>query len=136
MRRKVVFEREADGWWLASVPSVSGCRTQGRSLAQTRERIKEALTVSLDEPEETELVEEVKLPKSISGLLVMVTSARKNAETAEARALSLNAKAARALTGVWGVSLRDAAELLGLSHQRVAQILEAQKPARRVEARH
>ena len=128
MRRKVIFEREADGGWLVSVPSVRGCHTQGRSLAQARERIKEALAVSLDAPEVTELIEERKLPKRISGLLVRLSEAQKGAAVAQARALALNARAALTLTGTWGVSLRDAAELVGLSHQRVAQILEEQRP--------
>lgn len=135
MRRKVVFEREPDGWWLASVPSVRGCHTQGRSLAQARERIKQALAVSLDKPEKTELVEERKLPKRISGLLLTLSEAQREAVAAQAHAAVLNAQAAVALTGDWGVSLRDAAELLQLSHQRVAQILEGKKPARRIAAR-
>jgi predicted RNase H-like HicB family nuclease len=47
-RRRATFERDADGWWVASVPSVPGCHTQGRTLAQARERLKEALAVSVE----------------------------------------------------------------------------------------
>ncbi len=128
MKRKVNFEREPDGWWVASVPGVPGCHTQGRSLAQARERIKEALAVSLNHAEEPEIVERLKLPKSVESLLALVRSARKTAKGAEVRSHALNARAARTLTSAWGVSLRDAADLLGLSHQRVAQILEADRP--------
>jgi predicted RNase H-like HicB family nuclease len=47
-RRRAIFERDATGWWVASVPSVAGCHTQGRTLAQARERLKEALAVSVE----------------------------------------------------------------------------------------
>ena len=47
----VVYQRDADGCWAASVPSVRGCRTQGRSLSQTRERIREALSLFAKDPQ-------------------------------------------------------------------------------------
>ncbi len=34
-----------DGWWLATVQGVNGCLTQGSSIRQTRERIREALSL-------------------------------------------------------------------------------------------
>lgn len=134
MRHKVVFRRDPDGWWLATVPAVPGCHTQGRSLAQARERIKEALAVSLDSTDEPEVLEELKLPKRIKVSIFYARRAREAAETAQQKACALNAKAAQALTESWGVSLRDAADLLDLSHQRVAQILDHKKAARRRHA--
>jgi predicted RNase H-like HicB family nuclease len=122
---KAVFEREPDGWWIAYVPSVPGCHTQGRTLAQARERIKESVAVSLDDPVPV-LLQEVRLPKKIEGVLLTLKAARVKADDAEAKANEASKRAAR-LLDEWGVSLRDAGELLGLSHQRVAQILEGKR---------
>ena len=122
-RRRAIFERDADGWWVASVPTVAGCHTQGRTLAQARERLKEALAVSV-EGDLPELIEEVRLPKDALVVLGDFKLSREEAQRAAERAAVLTQRAAVILTHDVRVSLRDAAELLGLSHQRVAQIIE------------
>lgn len=38
------YECGHDGWWRASVKELDGCSTQGRSVAQARARILEAMT--------------------------------------------------------------------------------------------
>src|SRR5687767_2512437 len=40
---RVTYERDPAGWWVAAVREVPGCHTQGRTLAQARRRIREAL---------------------------------------------------------------------------------------------
>ena len=125
--RRAVFERDAEGWWVASVPSVPGCHTQGRTLAQARERLRDALGVSVEGEQIPELSEQVRLPRNVDLILTSFRTRRASAETALARANEVTRRAAVVLTGQWGVSLRDAADLLGLSHQRVAQLLEAER---------
>ena len=52
----VVVERDADGFYVASVPALHGCHTQARSLDELMERIKEAIALCLEvegEPGET-----------------------------------------------------------------------------------
>jgi predicted RNase H-like HicB family nuclease len=44
----VVVERDADGYYVASVPSLPGCHTQAKSLDDLMERIREAIAVCLD----------------------------------------------------------------------------------------
>lgn len=44
----VVLERDADGIYVASVPSLHGCHTQARSLDELMERIKEAIALCLE----------------------------------------------------------------------------------------
>lgn len=43
-----VIERDEDGWYIASVPTLQGCHTQAQSLDELSERIKEAILLCLD----------------------------------------------------------------------------------------
>lgn len=45
----VVIERDEDGYLVGSVPSLTGCHTQARSLDQLIERMKEAILLCLEE---------------------------------------------------------------------------------------
>ncbi len=44
----VVVERDAEGYFVASVPALPGCHTQARSRAELDERIREAIEVCLE----------------------------------------------------------------------------------------
>lgn len=44
----VVVERDEDGYYVASVPSLPGCHTQARSLDKLMERVKEAIELCLE----------------------------------------------------------------------------------------
>ena len=44
----VVVEKDSDGFFVASVPALSGCHTQARSLDEMMERIKEAIKLCLE----------------------------------------------------------------------------------------
>lgn len=50
----VVIERDAEGYYVASVPSLRGCHTQARSLDELVERIREAIALCLEVQEEEE----------------------------------------------------------------------------------
>lgn len=39
----VIIEQDEDGMYVATVPSISGCYTQGRTVEQVMERIREAI---------------------------------------------------------------------------------------------
>lgn len=45
---KVLIEQDEDGWYVASVPELPGCYTQGKTLEVTRTRIKEVIELVLD----------------------------------------------------------------------------------------
>lgn len=45
---KVIIEQDEDGWFVASVPELPGCYTQGKTLEQVRERIKEVIELVLE----------------------------------------------------------------------------------------
>lgn len=44
----VVIERDEDGYYVASVPQLPGCHTQGRSLDEVTLRIREAIELCLE----------------------------------------------------------------------------------------
>lgn len=48
----VVIERDEEGNFIASVPALVGCHTQGRTLDEAMERIKEAILLCLEDEEE------------------------------------------------------------------------------------
>lgn len=121
----VRYERDETQWWLASVTGVEGCHTQGRTIDQARRRIREALSLFVDDASEADLVDEIVLPRNARTLLNRVRSTRRRAEEERAKLQSTTAEAAHLLTEELGVSVRDAGELLGLSHQRVQQLLAA-----------
>ena len=44
----VVIERDRDGYFVASVPTLRGCHTQSKSLDELMERIQEAIELCLE----------------------------------------------------------------------------------------
>lgn len=119
-----IYERDPDvDAWNVHVEGVQGCHTYGRSLRQAQARIREALALWLDrEPEDLAIRD--RLPRDLAELARRAQQARAEAERAGSKAQEQAARAAKALTER-GLSRRDAAELLGISHQRVQQLLEA-----------
>ncbi len=45
---KVIIEQDENGWYVASVPELEGCYTQGKTVEQVRERIKEVIRLVLE----------------------------------------------------------------------------------------
>ena len=54
----VVIERDADGFFVASVPALRGCHTQAKSLDVLMKRVREAIELCLEveEPVSNEFV--------------------------------------------------------------------------------
>ncbi len=57
MQRKVrnftvLIEQDEDGIYVAKVPDIQGCYTQGKTIQQAMERIKEAIQVCLEADKE------------------------------------------------------------------------------------
>jgi predicted RNase H-like HicB family nuclease len=44
----VVIEKDADGYFVASVPALRGCHTQAKSLDVLMKRVKEAIELCLE----------------------------------------------------------------------------------------
>jgi predicted RNase H-like HicB family nuclease len=122
----VIYERDERGWWVASVRGVRGCHTQGRTLEQARRRVREALGLFVKDADTADFVTHIRLPKSARRALTRGLTARQRADQERAKAAKALQEAMRALART-GLSRRDTGELLGLSHQRVQQIVGAQR---------
>ncbi len=119
---KVTVRRDPEdrAAWLVNVAGTPGAHTFGRSLSEAKRHGVEMVALWFDlEPDQFEIAWDVRLG-DLAGLLKQARAAMAHAEADRVR----RDDAVRALTEA-GVSYRDIAELLGLSHQRVAQIARA-----------
>jgi predicted RNase H-like HicB family nuclease len=121
---KVILERDAGTWWVTSVASVPGCHTQGKTIDQALRRIREALSLWVDDARDADLVPEVRLPGDAKAALARTRRARARAAEAQEVAQRQLAASVRTLVTL-GISTRDAARLLGISGQRVQQVASA-----------
>jgi predicted RNase H-like HicB family nuclease len=123
---RVAYERDESGWWVATVRGVRGCHTQGRTVDEARRRIVEALELFVDDARTAAIVDDVKLPTGAAQAVRAYATLRKKAEQEDRRAALAARRAVRMLRGGrLKMSARDAARLLGLSHQRVHQLTQA-----------
>jgi len=54
----VIIEKDKDGYFVASIPSLKGCHTQAKSLDVLMERIQEAAELCIEFESEESLVSE------------------------------------------------------------------------------
>jgi predicted RNase H-like HicB family nuclease len=125
LRYRVIIQRDESGAWIAHVPAIRGCHTYGRTLEQARTRIREALDLWVDDAAAADLRFEILLPARSKEQIRRARVARQRSADAQRTASTVTRRAAVDLTERLGLSLRDAAELLGLSHQRVQQLLSS-----------
>jgi predicted RNase H-like HicB family nuclease len=121
-RIKVRLERDPEdrAAWLVSVIGEPGAHTFGRSLSEAKRHAVEMAALWFEmEPDQLDIDWDVRL----GDLARPVKEARVAIAHAEADRAQRD-EAVRTLSDL-GVSYRDIAELLGLSHQRVAQIARA-----------
>lgn len=118
-------ELERDGrWWMVHVPEIDDL-TQARRLSEAALMARELIALSTGTPlaDVGVRVVSITVPKlgDVAGRSQEVIAKRDAAARAVADAQRHAAEYARALTDA-GVPVRDAAELLGVSPQRVSQL--------------
>jgi predicted RNase H-like HicB family nuclease len=124
----VHYSRDDNDMWLAEVyrnPDVGerlGVATHGRTLVSTEANVREALALWFDVDDEQGFTLIPHYPDDIVRTAVEVSKKRDAARRAEHDAMATMAEAARSLVAQ-GLSLRDVGALLGISHQRVQQLL-------------
>src|SRR5437870_13607759 len=82
----VAYERDASGWWVASVREMRGCHTQGRTADEARRRIRKAMALFVDDARSAKLVDNVKLPARASKPIRLYAALRKQADREDQRA--------------------------------------------------
>lgn len=123
MSYQVSIVRDGSGAWIARVPAVPGCHTYGRTLEQARRRIREALSLWVDDAADAELDFRIRLPAEVRAEIRRARVARERSGRTQLQAHEATIRAAHDLTERVGLSLRDTAELLELSHQRIQQLM-------------
>ena len=119
------FER-GERYWVVQLKEQPGCITQARTIAQGRERIREALSLFIGSAADTaEIKVEATLPTSVRKVVDRSRSERQRAEEEAAKAAKSTERAVKAMLEI-GLSTRDAGELLGISRQRVHQVASAE----------
>jgi len=118
---RVLYTRSRAGGWTASVRGLPRCRGRGRTLREARLQVRQALA-GLADHHQIDLVEDVRLPPPGRRLLVQHWVARRRASQARERSDQAARRACQALLD-YGVSLRDASDLLGIPLARLAGIV-------------
>ncbi len=111
-------------WWAISVPELSGVFSQVKRLDQVEGMAREAIGLALGiPPEDVGGIDPTVIPPPEAAVVLeQLASTTAVAEEAMAHAADLRRHTA-ALLRDEGLSMRDIGALLGVSHQRVSQIL-------------
>lgn len=111
--------------WVVRIPSL-GLTTQARNLRETDRMAKSIIALHLErDPTSFEVYRSniIGLPGTVAQDLQRAIEERGRLAAAQAASVSATTKAATELVEI-GVPLRDAGYLLGISHQRVAQLID------------
>lgn len=111
-----------DKWWVIEVEGVGA--TQGRSTAEAQRMAKDLVAIMEEVPlDEVNVEIEFKLPGTLGD---EIKSARQETRKAEQAQRSAAEKVRRAVAHILssGMSKQDAARILGVSPQRISQLVK------------
>ena len=122
-----VYQRDGNAW-LVEIAEEPRCHSWGRTLSTAHSNIRDALALWLDQPPDSfEIQDNVRLPQELERQLSALRQCKGALERSQQIVTQLAAQTAHALT-TSGLSMRDAGRLMGLSHQRIDQLLDIAKP--------
>lgn len=120
-----VTARRSGDWWALQVPDLPGVFSQAKRLDTAGAAAQEAIAVMLDiEPEDVQVTVEPVLTDAAARAVADAEAARRIAEEAAEWAQAAMHAAATELTKT--LSQRDAGRVLGVSFQRISQLLKTQ----------
>ena len=129
MSYRVTAEREP-GFWIIRVAGIPEVVTQAHRLADIKQNAREAIAVWTDNPiDDIDVTVTVVVPTVVQTALDEAHLLQREASERLERAGSATSDAARWLTKELGLTLREAAEILGVSFQRVAQLVARGAPS-------
>lgn len=116
--------RQDGGVWLVSAPTLEGVHSYGRTVREALSNIKEAIAAAedLDDWSDLKLRVERVDDESVSDLLEATLALRVLAERTSRAERAVLSWTVKALHEDECLSFRDTGSILGLSHQRVAQL--------------
>lgn len=125
---RAVAERDGS-WWAIRVRELRGVYSQARRLADVEAMARDAIALVLDiAPNSFDVSVEPVLGSDIAELVDQALAGRLEAERAAHRA-SEQLRAVVDRLAASGLTVRDIAHLLGLSHQRIAQVSGSRRTA-------
>jgi predicted RNase H-like HicB family nuclease len=118
-------------WWAITVPALSGVFSQAKRLDQVESTAREAIAMMLDvdQSEVGPIEVDVTPPDGVVELLEALRQSTARAEEAAQEANRTRRQAAKVLREE-GLAIRDVGKLLGVSHQRISQILSPDRVKR------
>jgi predicted RNase H-like HicB family nuclease len=123
MRTFEAVARRSGGWWAIEVPELPGVFTQARRIDGAAAMAREAIALFLDVPTaDLEVRLRPELPDELRGSVDAARTQRDQAERPQREASTALRSSARQLAAE-GLTTRDIGALLGLTHQRIAQLL-------------
>lgn len=121
MNVTAVAERSGN-WWAVEVPEIPGLFTQARRLDQVDGMVRDAARMLGREVGMVTV--DPKLPEEDERMIDELLAARREATEARAKASRLTAGAVDALRGQ-GMTVRDVADIIGITPQRVSALANA-----------
>jgi predicted RNase H-like HicB family nuclease len=133
---RVECEWDDTGWWVVTVPEVSGAVTQSKRLDKVPDDVGEVLELLTGrKPDSYELDIHTVVPGKAGELAARAFELRTEVEKLSSSVATTTSTAVVTLSQS-GFSMRDIGQLVGVSHQRVDQILkESKAPSRRARQR-
>ena len=117
-------------WWAIEVPEISGVHSQTKRLDKVDFMVRDAIGLMLEIPTDSfDLLMKVELPAEWQERLERVKKMRQEADAMQKEAQQQVAVLVDDLSRRAHLTVRDTGQLLGVSHQRAAQLLH-QKPKR------
>lgn len=119
---RVRARRGTSGWWAIDSPDVAGAISQTRRIDQVEAMARDAIALLLDvDPGSFDVAVDLELPEAWARVVADAKRTRDEADTAEKTAQATVRGAVRTLLAA-GLSMRDVGTIMGVSHQRVAQL--------------
>ena len=118
---RAIAERDGS-WWAIRVPELRGVYSQTRRLADVEAMARDVIALVLDvAPDSFAVSVEPALGSDVARLVEQALAGRLDAERA-VRLASEQLREAVDRLSASGLTVRDIAHVLGLSHQRIAQV--------------
>jgi predicted RNase H-like HicB family nuclease len=119
----VARARRVGQWWAIDVPKLRGVHTQTRRLDEAGLMARDAIAAMLDLAGDSFDVQvEAVLEPGMHDVVTLARRLRSEAERVQSQAAAEMTRAAAELVQQ-GLTVRDAGALLGVSHQRIAQLV-------------